>query len=562
MQGCCGARAAVRLRAPGPPAAHVGTMLGCWRVGAGLAGLRNRANGARARVRAVMSCKGCELAGLGSCPKAQGSGPYYVQRDSISGTAAHQAAATAWFCASEAFVTTPLPQCHDTRHPNPNPSRRSSMAGASTTCLIRLLFLCLAVATATAVAPSCTTTCPAEQPAGVTCLVGMNFSNVPAAVDGSGLCVCNAAGPGYAAAILSGNLSTIKASCTTNACLAAGQSMSGQTAEFMNSTRLAAFLLALAQGTDNMDGTLNTPTIGVMCASASLFCNAAAAQAGSCPSSMIGTTMTLQYAVLARECERGLASILGTAAADMYNDVGTYLDFSYPILSFYGRYPRFGEQLYSIQMCTTDNCNVAATPSTQPTLCVAPAAEPPAATAPAAEPPAATAPAAAAPSAAGSTPATVPSTVTTANTFVSATLALSGYTVASFGTGEAAAFKGAIAAPIGVAASDVTITSVAAAARRRLLATSGVSVAFSVRTSASVSSVTAAVTSVTASSLRSAGLSQLTAVAVSGTPSATTTPPTATTTLPITAAMTSSSAPAKAVRSALLLGATLVVLAV
>ena len=119
--------------------------------------------------------------------------------------------------------------------------------------------------------------------------------------------------------------------------------------------------------------------------------------------------------------------------------------------------------------------------------------------------------------------------------FVSVTLLLSGYSVATFGTGEAAAFKAAVAAPIGVATSAVTVTAVVAASRRHLLQSGGVSVAFTVQTAATPASVATLLTRVTPAALQSAGLRSCTAVAVSGTPTAATTAPAATTTLPVTA---------------------------
>ena len=247
-------------------------------------------------------------------------------------------------------------RAHSRRLFRPSKTAPPQMAGVRLTVL--LLVLCLTSAAATT--PSCASSCPSEQPAGVTCLVGMTFSNVPAAVNGAGICVCSAGGNGGFAP-LPLTSATTAASCTSNACVAAGKSMSGQTAMFMNSTGMAAYMLEQAQDT------LDSPTVGVMCASANLFCSQAASAAGSCPASMIGTTLTLQYAVAAGECSQGLSSIMSTKSST--DAVGTYFDLLYDITTFYSRFPRFGEQLYSIQMCTTNNCNVPASASTSPALC-------------------------------------------------------------------------------------------------------------------------------------------------------------------------------------------------
>jgi hypothetical protein len=123
---------------------------------------------------------------------------------------------------------------------------------------------------------------------------------------------------------------------------------------------------------------------------------------------------------------------------------------------------------------------------------------------------------------------------------VSATLTLSGYTVQTFGTAQAAQFAVAVGARAGVPASSVTITSVTSAPsqRRRVHAAgAGVAVAFTVQSAGgSAAAVVAAVQAVTVASLQAAGLTECTSLAVVGTPSTGSTAPVVTTSLPPTTA--------------------------
>ena len=106
-------------------------------------------------------------------------------------------------------------------------------------------------------------------------------------------------------------------------------------------------------------------------------------------------------------------------------------------------------------------------------------------------------------------------------TYISAVVALAGYTVATFQAPQAQAFATAVAADVGVAASAVTITSVTAPpATGRHLLQSSVLVAFTVATTVSNSvAVSAAVANgMTAAQLTTAGLSSATGVTVTSAP--------------------------------------------
>ena len=129
--------------------------------------------------------------------------------------------------------------------------------------------------------------------------------------------------------------------------------------------------------------------------------------------------------------------------------------------------------------------------------------------------------------------------------YIAAAVTLSGYTTATFGTAQAAAFTSVVATYIGVPASAITITSVtAAAAAGRHLLQSGVTVSLTVTTTTAGAGVYAPVLSSfgsasnAASLLQAAGLTACTAVALVGTVGTTATAPTAATSLPTTSLST------------------------
>ena len=111
--------------------------------------------------------------------------------------------------------------------------------------------------------------------------------------------------------------------------------------------------------------------------------------------------------------------------------------------------------------------------------------------------------------------------VSTTTVAISGAASLVGYSVATFGTAQATAFKSALATATGVTASSVYITSVSnTAGSGRHLAQTGVTVAYTVLlpVTASVSTATAALTSITAANLQTAGLTACTSVAVATAP--------------------------------------------
>ena len=148
--------------------------------------------------------------------------------------------------------------------------------------------------------------------------------------------------------------------------------------------------------------------------------------------------------------------------------------------------------------------------------------------------------------------------------FLSSTATLGGYTVASFGTYEAAAFCAVVKNATG--AINCTVTGVQASSRRHLL-TAGVVVAYTVQTvptnQAAVSAVMASPTGALASTaaFMSAGLTAITsAVPSTATPSVAASTPTAAAPLPVTSAPAPANSPAAAARpmlaAAMLLAAT------
>ena len=125
-------------------------------------------------------------------------------------------------------------------------------------------------------------------------------------------------------------------------------------------------------------------------------------------------------------------------------------------------------------------------------------------------------------------------------TYVAATLSLGGYSAATFGTGEAAAFRAAVAAKASTTAASVIITAVAdaAAGRRRVhAAAAAVSVSFTVvSASAQSTGVVTALTALAVTDFTAQGL-QATSAAVTAAPAATQTVPAAASGLPTTAAV-------------------------
>ena len=111
--------------------------------------------------------------------------------------------------------------------------------------------------------------------------------------------------------------------------------------------------------------------------------------------------------------------------------------------------------------------------------------------------------------------------VSTTNVAISGAQTLGGYTAATFGTAQAAAFKTALASATGVTAANVFITAVAnAAPTGRHLSQSGVTVSYTLLlpVSASIATATAAVTAISAATLQSAGLTACTSVTVTTPP--------------------------------------------
>ena len=129
-----------------------------------------------------------------------------------------------------------------------------------------------------------------------------------------------------------------------------------------------------------------------------------------------------------------------------------------------------------------------------------------------------------------------------ASSYVAATLTLGGYSASTFGTGEAAAFRAAVAAKASTTAASVTITAVAdaAAGRRRVhAAAAAVSVSFTV---ASVSAQSAGV--VTA--LSALAVTDFTAQGLAATSAAVTAAPAATQAAPVAATGLLTTAPVAA----------------
>ena len=148
--------------------------------------------------------------------------------------------------------------------------------------------------------------------------------------------------------------------------------------------------------------------------------------------------------------------------------------------------------------------------------------------------------------------------------YVAAALTLGGYSASTFGTGEAAAFRAAVAAKAGTTAASVTITAVAdaAAGRRRAHATA-VSVSFAVASSGAQSAgVVTALSALAVADFTAQGLAA-TSAAVTAAPAATQTAPVAAVGLPTTAAVAApaaSGAPAAAMEPLMLLAALAAVL--
>jgi len=108
----------------------------------------------------------------------------------------------------------------------------------------------------------------------------------------------------------------------------------------------------------------------------------------------------------------------------------------------------------------------------------------------------------------------------TAPTYVSAVVTVTGYSVATFKGPQAAAFAAAVAADANVAASAVTVTSVTAPSSGRHLLQSSVVVGFSIATTVSraVAVSSAVANGMTAAQLVTAGLTSATAVTVATAP--------------------------------------------
>lgn len=125
-------------------------------------------------------------------------------------------------------------------------------------------------------------------------------------------------------------------------------------------------------------------------------------------------------------------------------------------------------------------------------------------------------------------------------TFVSSTLTLAGYTVATFGSAQAAQFKQAVATAAGVQPASVTITAVSAATlQRHLLAVGSVSVSYSVQVAtaaASAASAALAGGTLAVASFTAAGLVSCTGLAVTSAPASGAATPVPLPSLPVTTA--------------------------
>ena len=128
----------------------------------------------------------------------------------------------------------------------------------------------------------------------------------------------------------------------------------------------------------------------------------------------------------------------------------------------------------------------------------------------------------------------------TTTTYVTAAYTLAGYTVATFNAAAATAFVAAVAADLGVAASAVTITSVAAPPAGRHLLQTSVLVAFSVATptSGAAAVTTGILNGIAPAQLVAAGLTLATGVTVTTSPALTATAPAAVTIASSSAAAT------------------------
>ena len=123
--------------------------------------------------------------------------------------------------------------------------------------------------------------------------------------------------------------------------------------------------------------------------------------------------------------------------------------------------------------------------------------------------------------------------------YVAATLTLGGYSATTFGTGEAAAFRAAVAAAASTTAASVTITAVAdAVAGRRRTHSTAVAVSFTVAsTNSQTAGVSAALSALSVANFAAQGLA-VTNVAVTAAPATTQTAPVAAAGLPSTPALT------------------------
>jgi hypothetical protein len=149
--------------------------------------------------------------------------------------------------------------------------------------------------------------------------------------------------------------------------------------------------------------------------------------------------------------------------------------------------------------------------------------------------------------------------------YVTSVAQLTGYTTATFGTAQAAAFAMAMAAQLSVLANAVTITGVTTAPGRRHLAAGSVNVAFSVATTAGgLQALTASVQAArsgsasTLAALKSAGLTACTSVSLVA-PASSTAPPVPTSSLPVTTTLSPSTSPSSATRASVTLAATALV---
>ena len=178
-----------------------------------------------------------------------------------------------------------------------------------------LSFLSLCCVALVAAQPTCMTgSCPPDVTAGITCLRGIQLSNVPAAQSGVGTCICNWQHTIYGLQPL--YTITAAADCTQNACSASSSSAGDSAPSFVNSTALAAWITHTS-----VDDATNIT--GSLCGSMAIVCNSNAVSRQICPPALVGSTLSVQFPLYVGNCA-------GTERMQLYSvltgDSGSFFD--------------------------------------------------------------------------------------------------------------------------------------------------------------------------------------------------------------------------------------------